>query len=63
MQTLLTTEDVAKVLRLAPWTVRKYLRERKLQGIQLGDDWRVRPADLDTFVRRRLAECRKGGRS
>ena len=63
MNTLLTTNDVAKVLRLAPWTVRKYLREHKLRGMQLGDDWRVRREDLDTFVRRRLTQGRKGGRS
>ncbi len=62
MDTLLTTEDVAKVLRLAPWTIRKYLRNRTLRGVQLGDDWRVRREDLEAFVRGRLTRRRKGRR-
>lgn len=50
---LLTVNDVAEALQMAPYTVRQYLRTAKIKGFHLGGDgpWRVHPADLERFVR------------
>jgi excisionase family DNA binding protein len=56
---LLTVPEVAALLRLSEQTVRKWLREGTLAGIQLGSrqaGWRVRRSDVDRF----LAERQRG---
>ena len=55
----LTTEEVAKVLRLNKVTVQRLLHARALQGYQVGDRWRVTRAALDEF---RAGGTRKAGR-
>ncbi len=52
---LLTVAEVARMLRLNPETVRRWLRQGRLAGISLGSDrggWRVR----ESGVRRLLGE-------
>ncbi len=56
---LLTVPEVAALLRLNPQTVRKWLREGMLPGIQLGSrqaGWRVKRSDVERF----LEEHRRG---
>jgi excisionase family DNA binding protein len=49
---LLTPEEVAKQLGLAPVTVVRWMRAGKLPGRKFGRKvWRVRAADLDAFIR------------
>ena len=49
---LLTVAEVATYLRVDPESVRRWLREGKLLGINLGrrPGWRIRVADLRIFV-------------
>jgi len=49
---LLTPEQVADYLQVHPETVRKWLREGQLAGINLGGRarWRIRRADVDRFI-------------
>jgi excisionase family DNA binding protein len=49
---LLTVEQVADYLQVHPETVRKWLREGRLAGVNLGGRarWRVRRDDLTRFV-------------
>jgi excisionase family DNA binding protein len=52
---LLTVAEVAKYFRVDPESVRRWLREGKLLGINLGraPGWRIRVGDLQTFVKER----------
>jgi excisionase family DNA binding protein len=52
---LLTVAEVATYFRVDPESVRRWLREGKLLGIKLGrgPGWRIRVADLHTFVTKR----------
>jgi len=47
---LLTLEEVAERLAVAPKTIRGWLREGKLKGLKVGKLWRVREQDLEAFL-------------
>lgn len=49
---LLTIEEVAELLRVSPYTVRKYLRQGQFPGIKVGGQWRVRKTDLEAYINR-----------
>lgn len=49
---LLTTEEVAKALRVSEEAVRFWLREGKLRGLRVGRRWRIRKDDLDEYLQR-----------
>jgi excisionase family DNA binding protein len=58
---LMTVHVVADYLGVHPETVRRWLRDGRLIGIDLGSDsggWRIAPADLETFI-----AARRGTRS
>jgi excisionase family DNA binding protein len=46
-----TPQDVADRLQLSVKTVLDYLRTGKLGGVKAGKHWRIRPADIDAFLR------------
>ena len=48
----LTVREVAKSLNVTEYTVRKYLRQGELRGTKIAV-WRIKPADLVTFIRSR----------
>jgi excisionase family DNA binding protein len=50
---LLTTQEVARRLRVTPETVRRLGRSGRLPGFALSDKsgWRFRRADVDAFIR------------
>ena len=53
---LLTVTEATARLRLNPETIRRWLRDGRLIGIDLGSDaagWRIDPRDLDAFLRER----------
>lgn len=49
----LTVDQIAEHLQVKQTTVRKWLREGRLRGINLGGvaGWRVRREELDRFIR------------
>lgn len=54
MNGVLTTEEVAQMLRVTRRTVTTWLQQGKLAGIKLGEgrgaEWRIRQQDLDAFI-------------
>ena len=58
---LLTVEEVAEYLRIAPNTVYRWCRDGKLAGIKIGKEWRIARAELDGFLTRQAGSI--GGRS
>ncbi len=51
IEQFLTVEEAATRLKVAPFTVRVWLREGKIEGVKLGKVWRVLVASLDTLAR------------
>lgn len=50
---LLTVDEVAEYLRVAPNTVYRWCRDGKLTGIKIGKEWRITQANLDSFLAER----------
>jgi len=51
---LLTIKDVAAFFRVSEKTVRRWIDAHDLPAAKLGAQWRIRPRDLDLFVRDHL---------
>ena len=46
-----TIEEVAKILRVSPQTVRNLVRQGKLKAFKVGIQLRVKQVDLDEFMK------------
>jgi len=46
-----TAEEVAKVLRLHPYTVRRLCREKRVPAFKFGGQWRFGKQDIDKFIK------------
>lgn len=44
-----TVDEVAKVLRLHPYTVRRLCREKRVPAFKFGGQWRFRRDDIDQW--------------
>ncbi len=51
---LLTIKQVAGILQISVKTVRRWIEVRELPAAKLGNQWRIRPHDLDLFIKDRL---------
>ncbi len=56
---LLTTEEVAEILRVKPITVRTYISRGELAAVELGGSYRIYQKDLDEFIRQRYRRPEK----
>ncbi len=54
LRDLLTVEEVAERLKVAPKTVRKLCLSRRLTALRIQRSWRIPLAALDEFLRERL---------
>lgn len=45
-------EEVAKQLGLSEYRVRELIREKQIRATKIGQ-WRIKPEDLDEFIRAR----------
>ena len=52
---LLTIADTAKLLRVSEKTIRRWIKARELTAAQLGNQWRIRPKDLNHFIQDNMA--------
>ena len=53
---LFTTNEVAQTLGISPFTIRRYIRLRKLKAVKLEGSYRVRQTDLEQFLKARELE-------
>lgn len=51
-----STNEVAQTLGISPFTIRRYIRLRKLKAVKLEGSYRVRHADLEHFLKDRELE-------
>ena len=51
MEELLTVQEVAEYLRVSDLTVRRMLKDGRLQGVNIGRVWRIPKGELETFIK------------
>lgn len=47
-----TIDEVAKFLKLHPYTVRRLCREGKVPGFKFGGQWRFKKEDIDVLSKK-----------
>ena len=47
---MMTTQEVAELLRVREPTVRTWIRDRQLRAVRLGREFRVAVKDLEAFI-------------
>ena len=52
----LSTNEVAELLGISPFTIRRYIQLRKLKALKLEGSYRVRRSDLKQFLKAREIE-------
>jgi excisionase family DNA binding protein len=55
----LTTEEIAKDLKINVNTVRRWIQSRELVALDVGGEYRVARTDYEDFIQRRKTNRRK----
>lgn len=55
LESLLDIPAVADICCVSEKTIRRWIEARDLPAARLGGQWRIRPRDLEDFIRDRLA--------
>jgi excisionase family DNA binding protein len=63
MEDLLTVEQAAAKLQIAPKTLKDWLRAGRIKGVRLGKLWRIKERDLEEFVEQGADEDRDDARA
>ena len=53
MEELLTVKEISEKLKVDPRTVRRWINEKKLPAVKLGNLWRIEQSDLNDFLQER----------
>jgi excisionase family DNA binding protein len=56
---MLTTDEVAKILRVNVKTVRNWIASGELVAIDIGNEYRISRKNLNDFMQRRQTDKRK----
>jgi excisionase family DNA binding protein len=56
MECLLTPKEAAKIIAVAPRTIKEWLRRGELKGIKVKNMWRIRKYDLEQFIQKGIHE-------
>ena len=51
MQELLTVSEVAQLMKVTPQTVLQWIYTKRLKAYKAGGQWRIRPEDLQLFLK------------
>jgi excisionase family DNA binding protein len=54
LEQLFDIRVAAQVCRVSEKTIRRWITAGELQAAKLGNQWRIRPRDLEDFIRDRL---------
>jgi excisionase family DNA binding protein len=54
-----TVEEVARALKLHPYTVRRLCRERKIPAFKFGGQWRFDVKEIEEWKKEQRKSCRK----
>lgn len=53
IEQFLTTEQVANILQVHPFTILKFIKEGKLKGVKLGRVYRIKESEVHEFLENR----------
>lgn len=56
-----TTEQVANILQVHPFTILKFIKQGRLKGIKLGRVYRIKESDIKNFLEQSRSAPAKGG--
>ena len=59
MEKFFTTEQVANILQVHPFTILKFIKSGKLKGIKLGRVYRIKESDVQEFLEERMTGTKK----
>ena len=59
MQTVMTVEDVSKLLKVSGATIYRQVEKGLLPGFKIGRQWRFREDELENFIQERSSWRRK----
>ena len=59
IEKFLTTEQVANILQVHPFTILKFLKAGKLRGVKLGRVYRIKESDVQEFLESRMTRGAK----
>ncbi|PIR55582.1 hypothetical protein COU74_00390 [Candidatus Peregrinibacteria bacterium CG10_big_fil_rev_8_21_14_0_10_36_19] len=54
-----TTEQVATILQVHPFTILKFIKAGKLKGLKLGRVYRIKESDVNQFIEDRMTQPAK----
>lgn len=57
-ETILTVEQVAKILQVHPFTVLKFIKQGKLKAAKLGRVYRIRRSEVELFLDAQVSGAR-----
>lgn len=52
-----TTEQVANILQVHPFTILKFIKQGKLKGVKLGRVYRIMESDVEAFLESRMTSA------
>lgn len=53
---MFTVEEVARLMRVSPQTVRTWLREKKIRAVRIGRPWRIPESAIREMMGRQSTE-------
>lgn len=56
IENYLTTEQVATILQVHPFTILKFIKQGKLKGVKLGRVYRLKESDVQEFLESRMTK-------
>jgi excisionase family DNA binding protein len=56
MNQLLNVEQTARLLGISTWTIRAYIRDRKLNAVRIGRRVLLEPSEIERFVEQSKSE-------
>ncbi|MFA5820924.1 MAG: helix-turn-helix domain-containing protein [Candidatus Gracilibacteria bacterium] len=55
IENFLTTEQVANILQVHPFTILKFIKQGKLRGVKLGRVYRIQESEVQRFLEERTS--------
>ena len=55
---VLTTAETCRYLKVAPRTLYRYIKDKRVPAFKLGKDWRFVKSELDQWLRKKSREQR-----
>ncbi|MFA5947732.1 MAG: helix-turn-helix domain-containing protein [Candidatus Gracilibacteria bacterium] len=59
IEKFLTTEQVADILQVHPFTILKFLKSGRLKGLKLGRVYRIKESDVHDFLEKSSVKAKK----